>query len=91
MSAIYLSSCFARPPARLYARQHACPLLFCSFLPVSSFEVEGGHKKVVVILINLLHAAVRDKSKANDGGEVMSDAEAVSAAGVQGPRNNGAR
>ena len=74
----------ARPPARL-------PSLLCSFLPVSSFEVEGGHKKVVVILINLLHAAVRDKSKANDGGEVMSDAEAVSAAGVQGPRNNGAR
>jgi hypothetical protein len=56
----------------LPARQHArLPSSFCSFLPVSSFEVEGGHKKVVVILINLLRAAVQDKSKAKDGGEVM--------------------
>lgn len=49
--------------------------LFCSFLPVSSFEVEGAHthkkKKVVVILINLLHGAEENKCKAKCGGEVM--------------------
>jgi hypothetical protein len=55
----------------LPARQHACLPLFCSFLPVSSFEVEGGHKKVVAISISLPHAAALDKSKAKDGGEVM--------------------
>lgn len=36
-----------------------CPplaVLVMFFLPVSSFEVDDGHKKVVVILINLLLA-----------------------------------
>jgi hypothetical protein len=45
-----------------------------------------------VILINLLHAAVDNKSKANDDGKVMQEVilvQTLSAGGVQGLHNNG--
>jgi hypothetical protein len=80
LSLLFRSS--ARPLARL---RH---LYFCFFLPVSSFEVGGGQKKAV-ILINLLHSAADNKSKAKYCGEVMQGLQTLSPEAVQGLQNNG--